>query len=76
MSSINVIESMLNGNGIPVLKKHKETGGYLSIYMGMKNFGIDLYVPSKILGQAKELILSEVVEDEVNELENKENIKD
>jgi len=52
-----MMESMLNDHGIPVLKKYRETGGYLNIYMGMTNYGVDLYVPSQSIDQAKEVIL-------------------
>lgn len=53
-----VIEALLKSNGIPVLKKFREAGGYLDIYMGATNLGIDLYVPSKLLEEAKNIIES------------------
>jgi hypothetical protein len=39
-----IIEEALNKVGIPLLKKHREGGAYLSIYMGKSMYGIDLYV--------------------------------
>lgn len=54
----DLIESILNANNIPVLKKFKEAGAYLILYMGMTSFGIDIYVPSKLLDEAKVLIES------------------
>jgi hypothetical protein len=48
----NIIESLLRESHIPVLKKYKESGAYLNIYMGASPFGIDLYVPSKKLAEA------------------------
>lgn len=71
--NFSIIEAKLKDNGIPVLKKYRETGGYLSIYMGMTSLGIDLYVPSKLLDQAKAVIQSELVEADTNELISKEN---
>lgn len=52
----DMIEAKLEDSGIPVLKKHKGTGGFLNIYMGSSNLGVDLYVPSKFLEKAKEVI--------------------
>lgn len=51
-----VIESFLRTYGIPVLKKYREAGGFLQVYMGMTSFGIDLYVPASCLEQAKKLV--------------------
>lgn len=56
-----VIISMLESYGIPVLKKSKGSGGIMEIYFGSNNFGIDLYVPSKMLKQSLELINSESI---------------
>jgi len=38
------------------LKKYRESGGYLTILTGNPLFGIDIYVPSKFLETAKEII--------------------
>ena len=54
----DMLESLLKANRIPVLRKDRETGGYMTIYMGLSNFGVDMYVPSKLLDKAKELIES------------------
>lgn len=54
-----MIEALLNSNQIPVLKKFKEAGAYLDIYMGSTNLGVDLYVPSKLREKAKEIIESD-----------------
>lgn len=54
-----MIEALLNSNQIPVLKKFKEAGAYLDIYMGATNLGVDLYVPSKLREKAKEIIESD-----------------
>jgi len=52
----SIIESKLKLYDIPVLRKYKNAGGYLTIFMGATPFGIDLYVPSKSLGRAEEII--------------------
>lgn len=51
-----IIEGLLNTNNIPVLKKVNNADGYLSIYMGATNCGVDLFVPSKLLEEAKDII--------------------
>lgn len=48
----NIIESFLQAEGIPVVKKYRESGEYLVIYTGMTNFGIDIYVPAEHVTQA------------------------
>jgi len=57
-TEMNVIKSILEPNNIPILAKHKGAGGYLSIYMGMTNFGIDLFVSENQLEKAKEITQS------------------
>lgn len=52
----DILESLLKSNGIPVLKKHRGAGAYLSILMGKSYSGIDIYVPSKSYDIARELI--------------------
>jgi len=44
-----IVQSILEAEGIPVLRKDRGAGGYLKIYMGMTNLGVDLYVPQKNL---------------------------
>lgn len=51
-----IVEDLLTSNKIPVLKKYRETGAYLNIYMGGTNFGVDIYVPSKLMTKAKEIL--------------------
>lgn len=55
----DVMESLLRAENIPVLRKYKEAGAYLDIYMGSTSFGVDMYVPSRLLEQARELINSQ-----------------
>ena len=54
----DLIEALLESYKIPVMKKYKGADGYLNIYMGMTNSGIDLYVPSNALETAREIINS------------------
>lgn len=51
-----MIEALLNANDIPVLKKYKESGGYIKIVMGDSIYGVDLYVPAELLDKACEII--------------------
>ncbi|NLI93241.1 MAG: hypothetical protein GX434_13985 [Peptococcaceae bacterium] len=55
----NIIESVLLSEGIPVMKKYQEAGEYLVIYMGMTNFGVDIYVPENKTEIAKTLLTNE-----------------
>jgi hypothetical protein len=78
----SIIEVKLAQSCIPIMKKHKETGAYLSIYMGATPFGIDLYVPSKSYDLAKELVMgietvddSETMIDDLNENDISEEIE-
>lgn len=65
-----IIISMLESYGIPVLKKNNGSGGIMEVYFGANNFGIDLYVPSKMLEKSLELVNSEPVEyDGIEEIE-------
>lgn len=52
----DILESKLKFYGIPVVRKYRENGGYLKIYMGATPFGIDLYVPARLLADARELM--------------------
>lgn len=54
-----VIEELLSSHNIPVLRKYKGAGGYLQIYMGVTIFGIDLFVSSRELETAKEILAAE-----------------
>ncbi|MDF2988881.1 MAG: hypothetical protein K0R50_4391 [Eubacterium sp.] len=50
------LEALLQANNIPVLKKFREAGAYLEIYMGTSNFGVDIYVPSDLLDKAQDIM--------------------
>lgn len=51
-----MIEALLNDNGIEVIVRHDETGDYTLLYMGYTAFNIELYVAEKDYKQAKELL--------------------
>ena len=57
-----MVESALGIEGIPVQMKHKEAGAYLEVYMGMSNYGIDLFVPEDALEAAEGLLNSEALD--------------
>ena len=57
-----LVESVLDIGKIPVMKKHREAGSYLEIYMGMSRYGIDIYVPENALELAKGLLESEMID--------------
>lgn len=52
----SILISKLSAYDIPALKKYKEQGSFMPIYTGNSLFGIDLYVPSKLLSTAKEVL--------------------
>jgi len=64
-----IIESLFKAYNIPCVKKDKEAGGYLSIYMGSNKFGVDVFVPKHLLGQAQELLESNMpIENAIDEI--------
>lgn len=66
----DLTETLLKAYGIPVHRRYKEAGAYMQIYMGMARFGVDLYVPSKLLQQARDIIESHPVETEADKSED------
>ena len=52
----DMLEALLKDNSIPVLKKYREAGDILQIYMGGTSFGVDLYVPGQLLEKAREIL--------------------
>lgn len=73
----NIIESKLSEYGIPVLRKYKQSGGYLNIYMGATPFGVDLYVPSKALDKANEILdlSGNITDEQSDELKQDEGLE-
>lgn len=65
----NIIESLLNSCGIPVVKVHREVGNYIDIYMVKSITGIDIFVAKDKLQIAKEILNSKTeILDETTEL--------
>ena len=66
-----MIESLLNDNGIEVIVRHAEAGDYTMLYMGYTAFNIELYVAEKDYKQAKELLEALNIEaaEEIKELD-------
>jgi hypothetical protein len=53
----DVMESVLDSEGIPVVRKYREAGGdLLKIYLGVTNFGVDIYVPADFAEKAAILL--------------------
>jgi hypothetical protein len=69
-----LVESVLGTEGIPVNKKHTENGDFLTIYMGISKYGLDLYVPEDALELAKGLLESDAI-DMPEEVDVEGNIK-
>ena len=55
----DIVESILSSNGIKLKRKHRDAGGYLSIYMGNSVEGVDIYVLESEYEVAMELIKTE-----------------
>lgn len=52
----DIIESLLKEEGILLFQRHKAIGDYMKVYMGSSKFGLDLFVLSKDLDRAKEIV--------------------
>lgn len=52
----DLIESILKDNDIPVLRKYREAGGYMMVFMGGTIYDIDLYVPDTLLDKARDVL--------------------
>jgi hypothetical protein len=62
---VEIVVSLLKSYNIPVMRKSREAGGYLKIFTGRSFFGVDIYVPSKLLEKAREVISAKpIVEEE------------
>ncbi len=61
----DILESKLNSEGIPVLRKYSGAGNAMEIIMGTNNTNpIDIYVPEKTLEDARNIILPIPLESE------------
>lgn len=64
----DTVESLLRSYDIPVLKKRRETGGYLSITTGMNVYGVELYVPAELHKAAVALVRTRKADEKDKEL--------
>jgi hypothetical protein len=53
-----MIEALLNDNGIEIIVRHDESGDYTMLYMGYSAYNIELYVAQTDYNEAKELLES------------------
>ncbi|MCL2377507.1 MAG: hypothetical protein FWC77_00115 [Defluviitaleaceae bacterium] len=67
-----MIEAMLGSYNIPVMKRWRYGGDVMMIYTGASSTGADLYVPSKLLEDAKALLLSNPVTEEADDPDDEE----
>jgi len=54
---VAMVEALMKSNSIPVIKKLRSGGDINMLYMGATSTDTDLYVPSKLLEHAKELLI-------------------
>ncbi len=64
----SILESILEGEGIPYMVHDRGSGGSVRIIAGYSMFGTDIYVPAETLASAQELLEAyrngEIVEDD------------
>jgi hypothetical protein len=53
-----IAESLLRSFGIPTARNYREAGSYVKVIYGMSSFGIDIYVPTHRLEEAKDIVKS------------------
>ena len=53
---IKYIEPLFLSNHIPIIKLKNDSGDIMEIIMGFSTSNIDVYVPSRFLAQAQELL--------------------
>lgn len=59
----DILESLLKSHNIPVMKKWKNGGDAIMIYMAASSTDLELYVPSRLLERAKLLTTDLMVEE-------------
>ena len=53
----DILESILKSEGINIYRKYKGSGGYMKLYMGISNQGIEIYVMLTDYDKAKEIYI-------------------
>jgi hypothetical protein len=66
-TEVDIVTSLLESHNIPVMKKRRAAGEYLKIYMGISFYEVDIYVPSKLLIVASEILSGEPIIEEIEE---------
>lgn len=54
----DILESKLKASGIAVSRSYRESGAYLTLVLGKSSFGVDMFVPTDRLEEAKEILSS------------------
>lgn len=54
----DILESKLKASGIEVVRNYRESGAYLTLVLGKSSFGVDMFVPTERLEEAKEILAS------------------
>jgi len=84
----SILESKLEGEGIPSERRYRNAGNYLEIFMGASSYPIDIYVPELALEDAQNIILAfpleegtpidfdELTDEEIDELIGTSNAED
>jgi hypothetical protein len=52
----SILQSILEGEGIPYMTSDRGSGAAMRIIAGYSMFGTDIYVPKELLEQARELL--------------------
>ena len=67
-TEVAFVESLMRSNHIPVMKKWRNGGDAVMIYMAVSFTGADIYVPSKLLSKAKTLLEPDM--DDTDKIDN------
>lgn len=55
----NIIQNLLEVNQIPSLRRYRDIGGYMKVYMGTSSFGIDIFVPESCMDTARQILITD-----------------
>ena len=69
----SIIESLLYSFNIPTARNYKEAGSYVKVFTGTSAFGIDIFVPSHNLDEARGILNASATEHPEN---NEEPVSD
>ena len=58
-NEIQLVETILEENDIPYYKKSPGSGEIMDVYMGMNRLGVNFYIPSSYLAEARKILKSE-----------------